>query len=697
MPATHAYHGAMAASDASSSSGSITDDAHSGDLRNRDSKDPNREYTRGLDGDQRRAVVSGAPLLAVIAGAGSGKTSVLTRRVALRCELGIADPSHTAVITFTRQAASELRRRLRALGLQDSVMAGTFHALSLSLLQQQWERVGRRPPTVVQDRRRLIGEVLGPRRTSLVDDLAAEIDWARARHLTARSYAHACSSAGRNPKASPDDVERVMSDLEALKVKRGVIDLDDLLSLVIDTARRDEEFAGIMKWRLRHLYVDEAQDMNPLQRAVLDVWRSDRDDLTLVGDPSQAIYGFNGSDPSVLMRLDEFFPGIEVVRLDTNYRCTPQIVRAGLTVLAHLDSEPPPLRSARQDGKAVSVYGFPDEVSEAQGVARILGAAHGPHDSWRQFAVLARTNAQLAAIRSALEAASIPIRANAIAASDPLQRYIREVGDLPSRTRLAAWSRDVQTFGPSEVGPRHSIREAPLESSDELPVHREAASRVARAIDEFLADGGADGNSFLAWVRTHRPFDDASSSVGVDLLTIHAAKGREWDTVIIVGCEEGLLPHSSASTLASRDEEIRLAYVAMTRAADHLVLTHSKTRRGRRRSRSPFLDELETTQPTAPPPADFIESLRSRQSLRPQEDPVLVALTAWRHHAARVSGVDPRVICPDDVLAELTRQRPSSIEALSTVAGLGTPLVSRAGGAILEAIERGLSQQRDDG
>jgi DNA helicase II / ATP-dependent DNA helicase PcrA len=656
-----------------------------------------RELTSGLDADQQRAVLSSAPLLAVIAGAGSGKTSVLTRRVAVRFVQGTADPMHTAVITFTRQAAAELRRRLRALGLQDTIMAGTFHAISLSLLQQHWERIGRQPPTVVQDRRRLIGEVIGPRRTSLIEDLAIEIDWARARNLTARSYAQACAASGRVSNASPGDVERVMTDIEALKIKRGVIDLDDLLSHVIDTARKDEEFANILRWRIRHLYVDEAQDMNPLQRAVLDVWRSDRDDLTLVGDPSQAIYGFNGSDPTILRQLEDNFPGIEVVRLDTNYRCTPQIVRAGLSALAHLDTPPPPLHSARPDGSAVAIYGFDDETAEAQGVVRLLEGAHGPHDSWRQFAVLARTNAQLGPIRSALESASIPVRVNTSRSSDPLQRFVREVGDLPSRTRIAAWSRDAYLTNPFEHEESMSRDEVPSGTFEDAQKTYEALLRVARAVDEFLADGGSDGRSFLAWVRTQRPFDDASNFIGVDVMTIHAAKGREWDMVIITGCEDGILPHTSAKSAAAKDEEVRLAYVAMTRGADRLVLTYSKNRRGRRRSRSPLLDGIETTEPVAPPPPEFLEALRERRSHRARHDLVLDELTTWRLHAARVSGVDPRLICPDDVLADLARIRPDSIDALEAVPGLGMPLIVRAGPSILAAIALGITQESDAG
>ena len=142
------------------------------------------EVLAGLDPVQSSAVTSTAPLLAIIAGAGSGKTTVLTRRVAHRCLTGVADPAHTVVLTFTRQAAGELRRRLNTLGLRDQPIAGTFHAVALRLLRQYWDDHDRRHPTLVADRTRLVGEVMGARRTGRLHDIVGDIDWARARRLT---------------------------------------------------------------------------------------------------------------------------------------------------------------------------------------------------------------------------------------------------------------------------------------------------------------------------------------------------------------------------------------------------------------------------------------------------------------------------------------------------------------------------------
>ena len=638
------------------------------------------ELLQGLDPTQQAAITSGAPLLAVIAGAGSGKTGVLTRRVAYRCLTETADASHVAVLTFTRQAANELRRRLRALGLRDTIIAGTFHSVALGLLRQRWDEQGKSHPVVVADRRRLIGEVIGPKRTANINDLSADIDWARSRNITADRYASAIQSSGRRSLAPVADVAKVMSDVQLLKRKRGVIDLDDLLSLTIDAMRDDNNFANIVHWKIRHLFVDEAQDLNPLQLAVLDQWRVGRDDLTLVGDPSQSIYGFNGADPSVLTALEQRFPGIEVIRLSANYRCTPQVVQAGLRALSHLPTPSPQLFSTRPDGPPVQIFGFDDEKAEATGIAQIIESWRTPSSSWRDFAVLARTNAQLAPIRDALTSRDIPTRIVGSVAADQIQRAAREVGDLPSSTRISTWSRDART----------PLAEDSLETEEDLVARR----RVADAVDEFLAEGGGDGRTFLAWVRTNRPFEDDRHQDTVEILTFHGAKGREWDNVILAGCEQGLIPHSSAKSPTETAEEIRLAYVAMTRAADRLAITHARSRRGRSRTRSPFVHGVDIAVVVAPPSADYVrdQTLR-RQELDPH-DYVYDELVQWRTNAGRVANLDPLIFCSDEVLRRIAQARPTTSEELAAIDGFGQPMSQRVGHRVLAAIQRGIIQSQ---
>lgn len=624
------------------------------------------EVISGLDDVQTRAVTSPAPLLAIVAGAGSGKTSVLTRRVAYRALRGDTDARHSVVLTFTRQAAYELKRRLRGFGLDETPTAGTFHAVCLALLRQKWDDEGRRHPTVVSDRTRLVAEVLGESRRGRLHDLVAEIDWARARRLAPDEISKAAKAAGR--PTTGRDLAKVMADVAALKRKRGIVDLDDLLDLVASSLD-DSAFAAATRWRFRHFYVDEAQDLNPLQYAVLSALLGDRTDLTLVGDPAQAIYGFNGSDPRFLADVENYFPGVEIIRLDTNYRCTPEIVATGLRILADDPSSTASLVSSRPPGVAPTAYVFDDEASEAAGVAQLVADIKPAFARWRDMAVLARTNAQLTLVHEALEAVGVPSILSGVAA-DPVQQAVRAAGEQTSRSRLAMWS--------------HDARQPDTELDDATV---EARRRVADAVDEFLADGGRDGLGFMAWVRTNRPFQADRADDGVELLTFHAAKGREWFGVILVGCEVGLIPHSSARTPGALAEEARLAYVAVTRASDRLVLTSARTRKGKDTRPSSFLSQLPTAPPPAPPSADFLDGQRRRrESTEPTGDALLDALVDWRSRTARVSGVAPSLICSDRALTDIARRRPANVDELAAVPGVGALVARRIGDRVLELI-----------
>jgi len=620
----------------------------------------------GLDEMQTRAVTSPAPLLAIVAGAGSGKTSVLTRRVAHRALRGESDARHSVVLTFTRQASFELKRRLRGFGLDEPPTAGTFHAISLALLRQKWDDEGRRHPTVISDRTRLVAEVLGEKRRGRLHDLVAEIDWARARRLSPDEISSAVKNAGR-PSVGRD-VAKVMSDVAALKRKRGVIDLDDLLDLVI-SSMDDPTFAAATRWRFRHFYVDEAQDLNPLQYMVLTSLLGDRTDLTLVGDPAQAIYGFNGSDPRFLSEVEKYFPGVEIIRLDTNYRCTPEIVATGLRILTDDPSPTPLLNSSRPSGIAPTAYTFDDEETEAAGIAQLIADAKPVFARWRDLAVLARTNAQLNLVHEALTNVGIPSMLSGVAA-DPVQQAVRAAGEQSSRSRLAMWS--------------HDARQPDSELDDSAI---EARRRVADAVDEFLADGGRDGLGFMAWVRTNRPFQADQTSDGVELLTFHAAKGREWFGVVVAGCDVGLVPHSSARTRDALAEETRLAYVAVTRASDRLILTTARRRRGHDVGPSAFLSDLPTAPPPAPPSDDFLEGQRHRREhVDSTGDPLLDALVEWRSRTARVSGVSPTLICSDRTLADIARRRPDNVDDLAAVPGVGAVMARRVGDRLLAVI-----------
>ncbi len=349
-----------------------------------------------------------------------------------------------------------------------------------------------------------------------------------------------------------DKCAEAYTGFQTLKRRRGVIDFDDVLAHTIRDLRRDAEFADTVRWRFRHLLVDEAQDLNPLQHTLVDLLRAGRDDLFLVGDPSQAVYGFNGADPTLLVDVETRFPGVEIVRLPVNHRSTPQIVAAGVHVLT-TSGQPSPLVSNRADGPTVEQIVADDELDEAKRTAQFILRCDPNLVRTGEIAVLARTNAQLTGFADALRGVGVAVRRSATATGSPLQAAVRHAAALGSASRLRGWAHDVLDAPES-----HTTN--PTTSEEPDPERRVAAAALGFLREQPLGDGA----TFRAWVATTNPFDDATTD-GVDLLTFHAAKGREWHTVAVTGVESSLVPHKSASTAAAKAEEARLLYVAFTR------------------------------------------------------------------------------------------------------------------------------------
>jgi DNA helicase-2/ATP-dependent DNA helicase PcrA len=645
-----------------------------------------------LDTDQRSAVTAESHLVAVIAGAGSGKTRVLTRRIAWRIATEQADARHTLALTFTREAAGELRRRLSRLGIRERVEAGTFHSVMLAVLKQRWVDTGKAARTVVSDRRRLVGDVLDSSQRVGLDGLIKEIDWATARGVNADRYSAIARREGRKPHVGVERVAAVFGDFERMKRKRGVIDFDDVLGLVIRDMEYDREFADSLRWRFRHLLVDEAQDLNPLQHRLVDLLRTDRNDLFLVGDPAQAIYGFNGADPALLIDVEVRFPGVEVVRLPLNHRCTPQIVRAGVQVLS-VANQPNKLLSHRGDGVPVEQLVGSDEAAEVRRAANEMLRIDPNLIRAGEVAVLARTNAQLARFAQALEAHGISVRRSATAAGSPLQAAVRQVTTLGSASLLRAWAHDTLDAYDTLVASRTEQALANSERDRRAAARAnktledlEAERRVAATLLDYLRDQQlGDGAGFRAWVAMTNPFDDESNG-GVDLLSFHAAKGREWHTVFVTGVESSLVPHKSATTKEAKAEEARLLYVAVTRASDRLVLTRSERRGGYARTPSPFVVDLDFTEPAAAPlPRELHRKRRS------QVDLTLSALRTWRNESARKADVLPSQLCSDRDLNSIASSKPTTVAELEANTSFGPIMAARLADQILPLVSQSIS------
>jgi DNA helicase-2/ATP-dependent DNA helicase PcrA len=602
------------------------------------------QLLRGLDAHQRHAVQSDAHPLAIVATAGSGKTMVLTRRIAYRIQQGAADPRHVVALTFTREAAAELRRRLRRLDIAETIEAGTFHSIALRLLRDRAMTRNTPMPSVAPDRQRLIRECLNELRID-VDPYPAmtDIDWARARRVRPEDYEREARAARRRGVVPPRRFADLMAAYERIKRHRGVVDFDDLLDQNLQAVETDKAFRDLVHWRFRHFFVDEAQDLNPLQHALLEAWRGGRPDICLVGDPRQAIYGWNGADHATLTEVERHYPGVTVVSLVTNYRCSPQVVEAGAAAL-EASGQRDDTSSNRPDGPSPAIETFPTVEAEAGGIARTVRTALDAN-SPASIAVLARTNDQLGPIEAAL--ATLGIATQRAAGRSPFDQAISEVYRLGSREALALWA------------------DAQFASQD--PLRR----RIAAEVDRFLSSREPGG--FRSWVDARDPFDDLDDDTGdgaVSLLTFHGAKGREWPVVIVAGVEDGLIPHTSALSPAQRAEEARLFYVAITRAIERLVLTRAESRNGAPTRPSPWLDAVAQTigdqRPVAPPP-----DLPRRTVIDP-----LAGLKAWRAQVARGAGLSEVAICNDVVLRSLLERPPATTAELADRLGI-TPLAAQ--------------------
>jgi len=667
----------------------------------------------GLDDTQRRAVTSTAQPLVVLAPAGSGKTRVLTRRIAYRVATGAADARHVLALTFTRKAAGELTDRLGRLGLRGDATAGTFHAVAWGVLRTRWLDERREPPTLLDRKGRLLVElaprVPGKAARAVAGDLATEIEWAKARMITPDTYPDAVVAAARRPPVRTELVAEVYAAYEHRKQRSGLVDFDDLLALCARAIEHDSGFAATQRWRFRHLFVDELQDVNPLQFRLLEAWRGDRYDVTAVGDPQQAIYGWNGADAGFLLDIHRHWPPAEVIQLTHSYRSTPQILRAAATVLRAARQPAQDVRAIRPDGPEPHLSGHATDRAEAVAVARAVRLAHAPGRRWSEQAVLVRTHAQTVLLAEALREAGIPHRLRGGAAfldRPEVRAALRQMraGDEPLGTALA----DLELTLGAAVSPSADDVD-PDDQPVDLEARTEAADLVAALVrmgrDYLRLDPLGRTQTFVRWLHaTVQSEGDAGTGTdAVDLATFHAAKGLEWAVVHLAGIEDGYVPISHARTAGAKAEEARLLYVAMTRAQRELRISWAEQRTFASkvvdRRRSPLLDPLVATYrpeatralaptgPLTPPVDDFAVQVAGQRAvlatLQRAGTPGLDELHRWRDEVARAARVEPAAVLADHLLARIATARPADVDALGAIRGVGPILAQRLGPALL--------------
>ena len=661
-----------------------------------------------LDPAQRDAVTTDRTPLAILAGPGSGKTRVLTHRIAWQIATGRAEAAHVLAVTFTRKAAGELTSRLHALGVArpradgvGGVSAGTLHAIALAQLRRRAERHDRPMPALLERKARLLMKLIGGRGAdgiAAAADIAGEIEWAKARLLTPDDYVTAATLADRSPARGVDAVADVYRRYERDKRRSRLVDFDDLLWWCGDALSDDDEFAGEQRFRFRYLFVDEFQDVSPAQLRLVRGWLGDRTDLTVVGDPDQAIFSFTGADATGLTRFRHEFRGAHVVRLDANYRSTPHVVAVAEAVLADAGRPRPTRVAHREGGRPAVVTAYESDADEAAGVARRLRELRSPTLSWSAFAVLYRTNAQSAGFEAALAAAGIPTRVRGDA------RFLERPEVRVALDRLGT----AAEHAPGASLDHHLTDLEIGDDDDGDDARREHAVAVARLGREYLAtepEGSLDG--FLAWLAT--ALRNEPPSVGddaVELLTFHRAKGLEFDTVFVTGLERGLVPIARADDPPARAEERRLLYVALTRAERGLELSWARRRAlGNRtigRAPSPWLAPIEAA--IAGPAASGAPTTRARTGIDDARDrlarasndadgggdehdaALLAALVDWRRQLARASGVPAYVIFHDTTLKAIAAARPTTPASLLELPGIGPVKAERYADAVIELV-----------
>jgi ATP-dependent DNA helicase UvrD/PcrA len=573
-----------------------------------------------LDPEQREVALTTRGPVCVLAGAGTGKTRAVTHRIAYAVASGVVNPAHVLALTFTVRAAGELRSRLRDLGGgAEAVRASTFHSAALRQLTYFWPRViGGRPPKLVESKLPLLREAARDMRLRLdgpsLADTVTEIEWAKVCQTHPDSYLPAALSAGRTPAAGVEEVARIYQAYEQLRRDRQLIDFESVLELTAAILVTEPAMAREVHAAFRYFTVDEFQDVNPLQKLLLDAWVGGRDDVCVVGDPRQTIYSFTGATAAYLRDFAGDYPDATVVRLVRDYRSTPQVVAVanrlagrsgGASPLAETSAE---LVAQRRPGPEPLVSRYDDEEAEAVGVATRAAVLIGGGVPPEEIAILVRVNAHMERFEVALAAAKVPfvVRGAERFYERPEVRQALVLIRGAARADGAGWSSPDGTDGllpprdmPATV--RDVLASAGLTAepaAERGPVRERwesLAAIAALARDLTAARPQATLADFAAELARRADIGHAPVASAVTLATMHAAKGLEWDAVMLPGLVEGIMPIVHARTPEAIEEERRLLYVAVTRARQHLQLSWATARTpgaAQARQRSRFLRGL---------------------------------------------------------------------------------------------------------
>jgi DNA helicase-2/ATP-dependent DNA helicase PcrA len=614
----------------------------------------------GLNGPQREAVTHGEGPLLVLAGAGTGKTRALTHRIAWLLATGRARPNQILAITFTNKAAEEMRERVAALvgGASRRMWVMTFHAACARILRMEAERLGYTSRFTIYDEAdslRMMKRVLG--------DLDVDLKRYPPRAIRARvsDAKNGLVDAEAYAEVAPGPFEELVAQAYRLYERRmleaNAMDFDDLLTRTVNVLELYEDVRGRYRERFRWILVDEYQDTNRAQYRLLQLLTGEDGNLTVVGDDSQAIYGFRGADVRNILEFEQDFPEAAAVKLEQNYRSTQTVLSAANAVISNNRGNlEKTLWTDLGEGERILVAELDDEHAEARYVAGEIEGLVSDGVSQEEIAVFYRTNAMSRVLEDILVRYELPYQviggtkfyeraeikdavaylslmlnpADQVSFSRIVNSPRRGIGNT-SQGRLLAhantvgetiWEvagradqvpglgaaaiRSVGRFvelieelrAEFEAAPVAELLEATLERSgylDSLRAERtiEAEGRIENLEElvgvarEFDAERTVEGPSelspleeFLQAISLYTDQDDLDRDRSkVTLMTLHNAKGLEYEVVFMIGCEEGVFPHGRALEEGGEEEERRLCYVGITRAKRRLFLSHARSRR----------------------------------------------------------------------------------------------------------------------
>jgi len=697
-----------------------------------------RALVGDLDDEQREAVVAPRGPVCVLAGAGTGKTRTITRRIAYLVAAGHVAPGQVLAVTFTSRAAGEMRARLRALEHEaelgvatGAVQAMTFHAAARRQLHYFWPRVVGDTGWELLDSKFAVVAQAASRSamqvsTDDVRDLAGEIEWAKASLISPEDYTAAVAKVGRDIPFDAAKIATVYAGYEAAKARRDgttLLDFDDLLLHTAAAIETDAAVAQEFRDRYRCFVVDEYQDVTPLQQRVLNAWLGERDDLTVVGDANQTIYSFTGATPSHLLEFSRRFPDAAVVRLERDYRSTPQVVSLANRVISaargRMAGSRLHLVGQRDPGPTPTFNEHPDEAAEAAAVAKAIRKLVEVGTPPSEIAVLYRINAQSEVYEEALTEAGVAFQVRGGEGFFSRQE-IRQ--SLLALQRVAERSAETDPDGSLPEVVRAVLE--PLGLTAQPPAGTKARERwealtaLAELVDDEVAQRPTLGlRALLTELRQRADARHPPVVQGVTLASFHAAKGLEWDAVFLVGLADGTLPISHALAHGpdseAVEEERRLLYVGITRARMHLALSWALARQpGGRQSRRPsrFLNGVAPQAGTESTPS----KPRRQRGATPRcrvcngalatpaaimlrrcetcpsdiDEELLAQLKEWRLATSKELKVPAYVVFTDNTLIAIAETLPTDDAALVAIPGIGARKLEQFGPDVLELVRQ---------